>query len=45
MTDPTAQSPSTRNVYAGGHRDPQGAIHIPLYNQSTCALDSTAYCR
>lgn len=42
MTDTPAQSLSTRSVHAGEHRDPQGAIHPPLYTHSTFAFDSTA---
>ncbi|MDN3028603.1 PLP-dependent aspartate aminotransferase family protein [Streptomyces sp. S.PB5] len=42
MTDTTAQSLSTRSVHAGEHRDPQGAIHTPLYTHSTFAFESTA---
>ncbi len=33
---------STRCVHAGDVRDPQGAIHTPLYGHSTFAFDSTA---
>ena len=33
---------STRCVHAGDTRDPQGAIHTPLYGHSTFAFDSTA---
>ena len=33
---------STRCVHAGEERDPQGAIHTPLYNHSTFAFASTA---
>ncbi|MBE1579675.1 MULTISPECIES: trans-sulfuration enzyme family protein [Pseudonocardiaceae] len=33
---------STRCVHAGDVRDPQGAIHPPLYGHSTFAFDSTA---
>jgi cystathionine gamma-synthase/methionine-gamma-lyase len=33
---------STRCVHAGDFRDPQGAIHPPLYGHSTFAFDSTA---
>ncbi|TVT10143.1 PLP-dependent transferase [Amycolatopsis bartoniae] len=32
---------STRCVHAGDIRDPQGAIHPPLYGHSTFAFDST----
>lgn len=42
MTDTTAQGLSTRSVHAGETRDPQGAIHPPLYTHSTFAFDSTA---
>ncbi|MET7338778.1 PLP-dependent aspartate aminotransferase family protein [Nonomuraea sp. NPDC005650] len=42
MTDTTAQGLSTRSVHAGERRDPQGAIHTPLYAHSTFAFDSTA---
>ncbi|OBJ70419.1 PLP-dependent aspartate aminotransferase family protein [Mycobacterium sp. 1274756.6] len=33
---------STRSVHAGDRRDPLGAIHTPVYNQSTFAFASTA---
>lgn len=33
---------STRCVHAGEERDPQGAIHTPLYNHSTFGFGSTA---
>jgi cystathionine gamma-synthase len=33
---------STRSVHAGDHRDPQGAIHPPIYPHSTFAFASTA---
>ncbi|GAB2792607.1 trans-sulfuration enzyme family protein [Amycolatopsis magusensis] len=33
---------STRGVHAGEQRDPQGAIHTPLYNHSTFAFGTTA---
>jgi cystathionine gamma-synthase/methionine-gamma-lyase len=33
---------STRCVHAGEERDRQGAIHLPLYNHSTFAFDTTA---
>nr|WP_228044255.1 PLP-dependent transferase [Streptomyces ferrugineus] len=42
MTDTPAQSLSTRSGHAGEHRDPQGAIHTPLYTHSTFAFGSTA---
>jgi len=42
VTDTTAQGLSTRSVHAGETRDPQGAIHPPLYTHSTFAFDSTA---
>jgi cystathionine gamma-synthase/methionine-gamma-lyase len=40
--DMTAQGLSTRSVHAGEQRDPQGAIHTPLYSHSTFAFGSTA---
>ncbi|WP_432945728.1 trans-sulfuration enzyme family protein [Kribbella sp. CA-253562] len=42
MTDTTEHGLSTRSVHAGETRDPQGAIHTPLYTHSTFAFDSTA---
>jgi cystathionine gamma-synthase/methionine-gamma-lyase len=48
MSDPKVNTPeqrpglSTRCVHAGDVRDPQGAIHPPLYGHSTFAFDSTA---
>ena len=39
---PSTQGLSTRSVHAGDHRDPQGAIHTPLYTHSTFAFPSTA---
>jgi cystathionine gamma-synthase len=42
MTDTNAQGLSTRSVHAGDTRDPQGAIHTPLYTHSTFAFDTTA---
>ncbi|MGV0633972.1 PLP-dependent aspartate aminotransferase family protein [Mycolicibacillus trivialis] len=33
---------STRSVHAGDRRDPLGAIHAPIYNQSTFAFERTA---
>jgi len=33
---------ATRSIHAGETRDPQGAIHTPLYSHSTFAFDSTA---
>jgi cystathionine gamma-synthase len=42
MSESTAQGLSTRSVHAGEHRDPQGAIHPPLYTHSTFAFASTA---
>ena len=36
------QGLSTRCVHAGDDRDPQGAIHTPLYNHSTFAFAKTA---
>ncbi|MEV6821030.1 hypothetical protein AB0M72_19985 [Nocardiopsis dassonvillei] len=39
-TDP--QGLATRSVHAGDDRDPQGAIHTPLYNHSTFAFETTA---
>ncbi|GAA3152959.1 cystathionine gamma-synthase/methionine-gamma-lyase [Kribbella aluminosa] len=42
MTDTNEQGLSTRSVHAGETRDPQGAIHTPLYTHSTFAFDSTA---
>src|SRR5258708_21312649 len=33
---------STRSVHAGDYRDPQGAIHPPIYPHSTFAFASTA---
>ena len=36
------QGLSTRCVHAGDDRDPQGAIHTPLYNHSTFAFANTA---
>jgi cystathionine gamma-synthase len=33
---------STRSVHAGDRRDPQGAIHAPIYPHSTFAFASTA---
>ena len=43
MTVPSdlRQGLSTRCVHAGDDRDPQGAIHTPLYNHSTFAFAST----
>lgn len=35
------QGLSTRCVHAGDDRDPQGAIHTPLYNHSTFAFANT----
>jgi cystathionine gamma-synthase len=34
-TDTTGQSLGSRSVHAGEERDPEGAIHTPLYNHST----------
>ncbi|MCX4906966.1 hypothetical protein [Streptomyces sp. NBC_00878] len=45
MTDTTAQGMSTRSVHAGESRDPEGAIHTPLYTHSTFAFDTTASSR
>jgi cystathionine gamma-synthase/methionine-gamma-lyase len=42
MTENTAHGLSTRSVHAGERRDPEGAIHTPLYSHSTFAFDSTA---
>jgi len=42
MTDTTSQGMSTRSVHAGESRDPEGAIHTPLYTHSTFAFDTTA---
>jgi cystathionine gamma-synthase len=42
MSDATGQGLSTRSVHAGEKRDPEGAIHPPLYTHSTFAFDSTA---
>lgn len=43
MTDISSpQGLSTRSVHAGDQRDPQGAIHPPLYNHSTFAFGCTA---
>ncbi|MFF8394771.1 hypothetical protein [Streptomyces sp. NPDC016172] len=42
MTENTAHGLSTRSVHAGERRDPEGAIHTPLYNHSTFAFDTTA---
>ncbi|MET9683352.1 trans-sulfuration enzyme family protein [Streptomyces coeruleorubidus] len=42
MTDTTAQGMSTRSVHAGECRDPEGAIHTPLYTHSTFAFGTTA---
>ncbi|MEU8403490.1 PLP-dependent transferase [Nonomuraea sp. NPDC048892] len=36
------QGLATRSVHAGERRDPEGAIHTPLYAHSTFAFDSTA---
>ena len=33
---------STHSVHADEKRDPEGAIHPPLYSHSTCAFGSTA---
>lgn len=38
----TPQGLGTRSVHAGDDRDPQGAIHTPLYNNSTFAFETTA---
>src|ERR1700759_4191713 len=35
------QGLSTRSVHAGDHRDPEGAIHAPIYPHSTFAFAST----
>ncbi|MGW3247242.1 hypothetical protein [Streptomyces sp. NPDC001070] len=35
MTDTHEQGLSTRSVHAGERRDPEGAIHTPLYTHST----------
>jgi cystathionine gamma-synthase/methionine-gamma-lyase len=43
MSEPAdAQGLSTRSVHAGDCRDPQGAIHPPIYPHSTFAFASTA---
>ncbi|RLV04518.1 cystathionine gamma-synthase [Streptomyces griseocarneus] len=42
MSDPTEQGLSTRCVHAGERRDPEGAVHTPLYTHSTFAFGSTA---
>lgn len=42
MTENTAHGLSTRSVHAGERRDPEGAIHTPLYSHSTFAFDTTA---
>jgi cystathionine gamma-synthase/methionine-gamma-lyase len=42
MTDTAGKSLGTRSVHAGEERDPQGAIHTPLYNHSTFAFESTS---
>jgi cystathionine gamma-synthase len=42
MSETTAQGLSTRSVHAGEHRDPEGAIHPPLYAHSTFAFGTTA---
>jgi cystathionine gamma-synthase/methionine-gamma-lyase len=42
MSEIPAQGLSTRSVHAGERRDPEGAVHTPLYNHSTFAFDSTA---
>jgi cystathionine gamma-synthase len=43
MSEPAdAYGLSTRSVHAGDCRDPQGAIHPPIYPHSTFAFASTA---
>ena len=43
MADPSdVYGLSTRSVHAGDHRDPQGAMHAPIYPHSTFAFASTA---
>lgn len=42
MADGASRGLSTRSVHAGEVRDPQGAIHPPLYAHSTFAFESTA---
>lgn len=42
MDDVTQYGLRTRSVHAGDVRDPQGAIHSPVYGHSTFAFESTA---
>ncbi|MCF3172012.1 hypothetical protein IPZ61_01475 [Streptomyces sioyaensis] len=42
MNNTPAYGLSTRSVHAGESRDPQGAVHTPLYTHSTFAFDTTA---